>query len=143
MYGESDDPAKMTDAKMAFSCRLPAVTILKDQICVHSYHLHDVEPMSVYHAEFLYAVMYAATLLCGCQKSGGSPITSAQVVRCAHIAAVKVVEIHETLQKALEAAEALRNPEQKKKRKGIGGDRPDGKAATTEEPTEAPTALPK
>ena len=68
LYGEGDDPAKMTDTKMAFSSRLPAVTILKNQICVHSYHLHDVEPMSVYHAEFLYAVMYAATLLCGCQK---------------------------------------------------------------------------
>jgi exosome complex component RRP45 len=81
--------------------------------------------------------------LCGCQKSGGSPIASSQIVRCAHIAGVKVVEMHETLQKALDAAEALRNPEQKKKRKGIGAARPDSKAAATEEPTEAPTALPK
>ena len=54
-----------------------------------------------------------------------------------------MVEMHETLQKALEAAEALRNPEQKKKRKGIGGARPDSKATAIEEPTEAPTSLPK
>ena len=81
--------------------------------------------------------------LCGCQKSGGSPIASSQIVRCAHIAGVKVAEMHETLQKALDAAEALRNPEQKKKRKGIGADRLGAQAAaTTEEAIEAPTALP-
>jgi exosome complex component RRP45 len=89
--------------------------------------------------------------LCGCQKSGGAPLASSQIVRCAHIAGVKVVEMHDTLQKALAAAEALRNPDQKKKRKGIGGDRSGGKQAgggggakvASEEPTEVPTAVPE
>ena len=31
--------------------------------------------------------------LCGCQKSGGAPIPSAQMVRCAHLAAIKVEEL--------------------------------------------------
>ena len=67
--------------------------------------------------------------LCGCQKSGGAPITSAQMIRCAHVAAVKVAEMHTVLQQALEAAEALRNPEQKRRRQGIGGPRPETKEA--------------
>ena len=64
--------------------------------------------------------------LCGCQKSGGAPIPSAQMVRCAHLAAIKVEEMHAVLVQALEAAEALRNPEQKKKRQGLPRPKPPG-----------------
>ena len=64
--------------------------------------------------------------LCGCQKSGGAPIPSAQMVRCAHLAAIKVEEMHTVLVQALEAAEALRNPEQKKKRQGLPRPKPPG-----------------
>ena len=58
--------------------------------------------------------------LCVVQKSGGSPLPAAQIVRAAHIAALKVEEMHATLSAALDAADALRNPEQKRRRQGIG-----------------------
>ena len=44
----------------------------------------------------------------------------------AHLAAIKVEEMHTVLQQALEAAEALRNPEQKKKREGLPRPKPPG-----------------
>lgn len=68
--------------------------------------------------------------LCVVQKSGGAPMMQQQILRCAHLASLKVEEMHTILQAALKAAEALRNSDQKRRRPGIGPPR----AATNDDP---------